>query len=344
MDDFVGGSSCENSAFFKCKGLKLCFKKAGFNMRKWKTNSIELSNRIDKSEHPNQQNPEKQPAKSEIEEDDQTYSGSLFEKASSQSSAEVKVLGLRWDTERDLFIFKFEPCYSPVSKRDILKATARFYDPLGLLGPITVLFKILLQSVCKSQVSWDDPLNPDIAKQWQVLANDLSETKAIAVNRYYVRDMSLAEASSIQIHGFADASEMAYGAVVYLRVKTESGNVETSLIMAKTRVAPIKGETIPRLELMGALVLARLIDSVRCAFENILRVDATYCWLDSMIALWWIRGLSKEFKRPLQRLYPLEVTADAETATVPAEHGERAAITVVSDADIPDVQVHGIQN
>ena len=79
-------------------------------MRKWKTNSTELRNRIDESEHSNQQNPEKQSAKSEIEEDDQTYSGSLFEKASSLSSAEVKVLGLRWDTEKDLFLFKFEPC------------------------------------------------------------------------------------------------------------------------------------------------------------------------------------------------------------------------------------------
>ena len=162
VDDYVGGSGNESSAFDKYKDLKSCFLKAGFNMRKWLTNSRELNERIEKSEGAVTQlddpGPPEQP---NIQEDDQSYSTSLFDNSNSTSTAGVKVLGHGWDSENDLFVFEFElpPSNNELSKRYILRATAKFCDPLGLLGPIIVLFKILFQAVCKSQADWDDPLD-----------------------------------------------------------------------------------------------------------------------------------------------------------------------------------------
>ena len=98
----------------------------------------------------------------------------------------------------------------------------------------------------------------------------------------------------------ADASEKAYGAVVYLRVELISGTVFTQVVSSKTRVAPINGETIPRMELMGALILARLISIVLTVFKGTLSIDSAFCWLDSQIALWWIWGVNKEFKQFVQ--------------------------------------------
>ena len=163
-----------------------------------------------------------------------------------------------------------------------------------------MLFKILFQAVCKSQADWDDPLDSDIEQQWAMSAQDLRQTKAITVERYYFSDLSPSDVSTIQIHGFSDASESAYGAVVYLRVETNSGNIVTKLVTSKSRVAPIKGETIPRLELMGAVVLARLINSVQSALSGTLKFNDAFCWVDSQIALWWIWGTTKEFKQFVQ--------------------------------------------
>ena len=87
---------------------------------------------------------------------------------------------------------------------------------------------------------------------------------------------------------------------MYLRIQTTTGTVFTQLVSSKTRVAPMNGETIPRLELVGALILARLVNTVSAAFDGTLKIDSVHCWLDSQIALWWIWGVSREFKRFIQ--------------------------------------------
>jgi len=122
----------------------------------------------------------------------------------------------------------------------------------------------------------------------------------VQLKRHYYLGLSSEDLRSIQLHGFADASEKAYGAVVYLRLETTSGIVFTQLVSSKTRVAPTNGETIPRLELLGALVLARLVNIVLKAFDGTLKLDALFLWPDSQIALWWIWGVYKEFKQLIQ--------------------------------------------
>ena len=149
-------------------------------------------------------------------------------------------------------------------------------------------------------MGWDDPVEMFIHEQWLKRTQDLKMVGVVQLNRHYFHGKSLPELQSVQIHGFADASERAYGAVVYLRVELTDGTVFTELVTSRTRVARINGDTIPRLELLGALVLARLINSVLTAFEGTLRVDSVFCWSDSQIALCWIWGVNREFKQFVQ--------------------------------------------
>ena len=101
---------------------------------------------------------------------------------------------------------------------------------------------------------------------------------------------------SIELHGFSEASSYAYAAVVYLRVELES-NTKSVLVASKTRVAPLSGQTIPRLELLGAVILARLVKHVVGALSGTLRIDRVRCWVDSTAVLYWIIGEKKHWKQ-----------------------------------------------
>ena len=100
--------------------------------------------------------------------------------------------------------------------------------------------------------------------------------------------------SSIEFHGFGDALPAAYGAAVYIKCLGETGHTSTHLVMSKTRVTPAKTVSLPRLELLAAVVNARLLKFV--AESLTLKVDRVVCWNDSMVALQWIRGSSSQRK------------------------------------------------
>ena len=108
---------------------------------------------------------------------------------------------------------------------------------------------------------------------------------------YYPREANIV---STQLHGFSDASEKAYSGVVYLRMEDSNGMVHTSLVASKTRVAPIKRVTIPRLELNGALILAQLL--FHCKEVLDLPLGSVYAWTDSTIVLAWIQGNPRRSK------------------------------------------------
>ena len=111
----------------------------------------------------------------------------------------------------------------------------------------------------------------------------------LQIQRCYFK--STEKSMKIQLHGFSDASKIAYAAVIYMRSLYESGNIEVRLVASKSKVAPLKGQTIPRLELLGANILARLIATVQgCLFEdnyNNQEVEIIN-WTDSMTVLCWI--------------------------------------------------------
>ena len=308
VDDFVGGEDSDDLVFEMFKNLKSSFKSGGFNMRKWVSTSTLVQKRIEQHERESPLDVEistKPVEECKIQEEDQTFSSSQFRAKGNPCSVRCKVLGIGWDTESDMISLNLaSPIESnngcPITKRSILAATSKLYDPLGILSPVIILWKIIFQSVCKSKMGWDDPVETFIHEQWLKLTQDLKMVGVVQLKRHYFHGKSLSELQSVQLHGFADASERAYGAVVYLRVELTDGTVFTELVTSRTRVAPISGDTIPRLELLGALVLARLINSVLTAFEGTLRVDSVFCWSDSQIALWWIWGVNREFKQFVQ--------------------------------------------
>ena len=135
-----------------------------------------------------------------------------------------------------------------VTKREILSESAQIYDPLGLLTPITVKAKLLLQTLWRKKLDWDEPLDQDIRDKWLSIATDIQEAAHIVYPRLYYPQYTHWSTNK-QLHIFADASLCAYGAVAYI---TQDNQV--SLVMSRSRVAPVKPITLPKLELMAAVI------------------------------------------------------------------------------------------
>lgn len=127
---------------------------------------------------------------------------------------------------------------------------SRIFDPLGWLSPLTVLSKLLLQRCRLQNVNWDQTLPDNIGNDWKKWRNQLEALKHFDIRRYILMENT----ADIQIHVFSDASELVYAAAVYVRAQDEDGNVKVKLLSAKTRVAPVKSDSLPRLELCGALL------------------------------------------------------------------------------------------
>jgi len=146
--------------------------------------------------------------------------------------------------------------------------------------------KVLFQELCLERLSWDDFLPADKVRRWEVWLNDLKMTEIISLPRCIIEGMDN-KTTRVTFHGFGDASKHAYCAMIYLVIETSAG-IYTKLICAKTRVAPLKELTIPKLELMSARILVNLMETVKDALSSKLKVDDIRFWLDSRTALFWL--------------------------------------------------------
>ncbi|GFX40787.1 uncharacterized protein TNCV_3760111 [Trichonephila clavipes] len=135
-------------------------------------------------------------------------------------------------------------------------------------------------------LDWDDKLPKQLEVSWNKWCNEIHYLSEINIPRYYFQNFLPSNATTIQLHCFSDASKKAYGTVAYLRIELNDGNIISSFVASKGRVAPLKTLSIPRLELMGALLSARLSDKI--ATELILPVSRFY-WNDSSITCYWIK-------------------------------------------------------
>ena len=158
-----------------------------------------------------------------------------------------------------------------VTKRTVLKVTAQVYDPLGWISPILIEMKLLFQRLCQSKEDWDEESSPDMRGRYDKWMSELRKVGGFRIPRCYFRENDHTPVS-IELHGFSDASSYNYAAVVYLRVEVES----SVLVASKTRVAPLSRQTIPRLELLGAVILAGLVKHVVDALSRTLRIDRFY--------------------------------------------------------------------
>ncbi|XP_065355015.1 uncharacterized protein LOC135949392 [Calliphora vicina] len=207
------------------------------------------------------------------------------------ASSTIKTLGIRWNAITDSFYYVVDTIEVTPSttKRRILSVIARLFNPLGWLGPIVIIAKILMQELWEEKSDWDEGVSPLILTQWNSFLKNLPFVTNIKIPRW----IGFSPQYRIEIHGFCDASEKAYCGSVYIRTESSEGQIDSNLLVAKTKVAPIKRTTIPKLELCGALLLAKLIRNLgaNCQFTYEL-----FLWTDSSIVLGWLQKPPNTYK------------------------------------------------
>ncbi|XP_053956160.1 uncharacterized protein LOC128861809 [Anastrepha ludens] len=223
----------------------------------------------------------------------------LFENVSNASenishylvdSKDVHALGLIWNTEEDYFTFSVNLNQPPtiLTKRNFLSDASTLFDPLGLLAPATIRSKMWFQEIWRMSVGWDDVIPDCIAAQWRQHRSELLLLSSLKISRWFGTG---AGESFTELHIFADASERAYAAVMYARTLHNDGSITVVQISSKTKVAPLKTTTLPRLELCAAHLAAKLARSVLHSWGD-LRYPI-YAWNDSTITLAWLQAHPK---------------------------------------------------
>ena len=204
-----------------------------------------------------------------------------------------RVLGMLWNLKADSFQYQVKADKTPETRRGVLSVTSGIFDPLGWVSPFTVRAKMILQELCQEGLDWDDRVPESILKRWESWYKDAEVLHHINLRRCFLTE-NWDNRGEMQFHHFADASERAYGACSYLRVADSSGRVSVHLVMSKARVAPLKSVTIPRLELMAAVIAVRL--SVILDRELSYTGVRHYFWTDSQIVLGYLNNEARKFK------------------------------------------------
>ena len=255
----MSGTNTEAEAFQYYTSSRYMFNKASMNLRQWSSNCTSLN--------------------------DQARSDNVY------AESTVKVLGLTWNTETDTLTLPLKKLCKEIrntnttklTKRAALSLSSKLFDPLGFIEPVNVKAKIMMQKTWKGNTNWDKNIEDSLKEKWCKWLNKLQHMIQLAIPRQYIKE----SIDNIQLHIFCDSSQLAYGAVAYIRCETSNGK-KCAFLMSKSRVAPIKEQTLPRLELLGALLGAKLSNYLCKTVLHKLQPSRTELWSDSQIALAWI--------------------------------------------------------
>ncbi|XP_072398237.1 uncharacterized protein [Diabrotica undecimpunctata] len=265
VDDILHGANDIETLYKTYKQLSTSLNSAGIPLHKWSSNSSEFLDSISS---------ESQKSNYVIKPDNSSN----------------KVLGICWNSQSDMFSISLpdissEPKYT---KREVLSIISSIFDPLGLINPITVSAKLLMQKIWICNLNWDDKLTGEISSEWLNFLAHIPDLAKLPISRPLLNPLNI---SRIEIHGFYDASMKAYGACIYLRVLHENGIVSCNLITSKSRVAPLKTISLPRLELLGAVLLSTLISNIFLIISpKVSSIASVRLWTDSQIVLAWINS------------------------------------------------------
>ena len=291
-DDLSCGAVNTTKAFEIYQLSKEIMLRGGFKLRKWNSNDKGLLDQINAIEHAGKNNT-KDFHTTSVMENDETYS--QFAVGNPSSSGRGKVLGITWDSNSDKFIFDLKDIIQfarslPPTKRSILKLAAKIFDPLGCLCVFVINLKVFFQHLCFTKLGWDQELVGPERKKFDQLILELEGLESIQIDRCLFQKGKTVE--RVEIHGFSDASERAHGCVVYMRIVYVTGEIDVRFLAAKSKVNPIKKQSIPRLELLGACLLTNLVDTVRNRLQEELNDKniEVYYWVDSMSTLCWIKN------------------------------------------------------
>ncbi|XP_015123431.1 uncharacterized protein LOC107045622 [Diachasma alloeum] len=259
VDDLLTGADTREQAVAIRNEITQLVQRGGFNLRQWASNDPTLLNDL-------------------AEED-------INRHLLITDSPALKTLGLCWNSTSDSIEYKVKSveANTPVTKRIVLSETAKIFDPLGLLAPVIVIAKTFIQRLWKLKLNWDSPLPDDIQREWKEFYQQLPTLQDLE----YPRKALCQQSERIELHGFCDASNLAYGACVYVRSISINGTTQVLLLCAKSRVAPLTSKPFsPRLELCGAVLLVKLMTSV-CSTIHIQPQQVIY-WTDSTVVLHWL--------------------------------------------------------
>ena len=207
-----------------------------------------------------------------------------------QESSSQKTLGMLWLIQPDKYGFEIYIKDKPSTRRGMLSTLYSLYDPLGLLSPVVLPAKQMLQELCRMKIGWDGDVPEEIRRKWSKWLTSIPELQHFTVQRCW--NPVRFENAEVQVHHFADASETGYGTATYLRLSNETGDVECNLIMSKARVALLKQVSIPRMELSAA-TLAVKVDTM---LKQELDVHGeTIFWSDSQTVPKYIRNDTARF-------------------------------------------------
>ena len=263
VDDFVSGADSVEAAQEIRTQLCELLQRAQMTLRKWRTSSDAFRETIPKEL---------------VETED-------LRLVSSEKS--LKALGIHWDVDQDCLRVPSPEIDNTIvpTKRIVASLTAKVFDVLGFFAPTTILAKMLLQKLWTAQLSWDQPLPEELLPIWEQWVHDIPAITSHPIPRRYTSNDNAVCHS--ELHGFSDASKDAYGAVVYLRQTHKDGTISIAMVIAKAKVAPLKGLTIPRAELLAAYLMAKLLNYS----AQTLHITNTTAWTDSAIVLCWIRKM-----------------------------------------------------
>lgn len=301
MDDLETGCNTVEEALQLQDQIIKIMSSAGFHLRKWMSNSPQVLEKVDPSDRE-------------------------FVDFQSEDGF-VKTLGQIWRPQTDKLSYSvvLEVTEAPITKRKIASAIAKWYDPLGKINPVILVGKILMQKLWALKIDWDEELPDSIQGSWLQFYQSFDLLGTIEIDRCVL----IEDAADIELHGFADASQSAYGAAVYVRSVNSHSQVKVQLLCAKSRVAPLQQQTLPKLELMAAALLAELVTVVRESLDLPIKKDVLYS--DSTIVLSWLRMESSRVQSVFVRNRVSKIqmlTKDAEWRHIdsennPADHVSR---------------------
>ncbi|KAJ0184295.1 hypothetical protein K1T71_000718 [Dendrolimus kikuchii] len=274
MDDYLGSHDSSEIAAKIARDIVTVHNAACFEMREWVSNDVTALRLI--------------PADLCAKKPSEVSLGS--------SPTVVRVLGIVWDPNSDTLGFRTgldETFPAQLTKRKVLSHLMRVYDPLGLLGPIVIKGRILFQNNWRSNTDWDSELSPTETSKWLEWFNELLTVSTFKIPRWYSKAFD-AEPLQRELHIFCDASESAYACVAYWRLLYADKSVKLAIIGSKARVAPLKPISIPRLELMAALIASRLAVTIKDS--HVKKPSKTFFWTDSTTVLSWLRSDARSFK------------------------------------------------
>ena len=267
VDDCLASFADETTAIDMAQNLVDLCSKGGFKLRKFDSSSKRVLDSL---------------------KDDQKGSNNV------SSGGTTHLLGMKWDRDNDSFKFSVQDeMFEKPTRRNILSYLARIYDPLGIISPILLDVKNILQHCCKEKMGWDDEINSELSEEIRQWASKLGEVEKISVSRC-IKPSNFGSIKSTQLHTLCDAAEKGYCAVSYIRLTNENDEVHVAFLMGKCRVAPVKRQTLPRLELAAAALGAKLCNMISTELK--LNIDESYFWCDSKIVLAYISNETKRFQ------------------------------------------------